>query len=192
MMCDCINAILRTEKPKQVRKAGFVPGVIYGSGLDKSMPVKFSTKELNLMQKNVYSIKLNVKMGDKQRMCLVKEIQKDSITDKVLHVSLQAVTSDELVKVKIPVVFQGKDELAKKHLVLEILQPEIMVETKPDTLPEFLETDISDKQVDYKVTIADLSPVEGVEIIKGNDDLIAIITSPKNDPVLEEVASDEA
>lgn len=187
MMYDCINAILRTEKPKQVRKAGFIPGVIYGSGVDTSLPVKFSIKELNnFLQKNAYSTRLTVKIGDKRRICLIKEIQKDTVTDKVLHVSLQAVASDEVLKVKIPIIFQGKEELFKRQLLLEILQPEIVVETKLDTLPEFLEIDISDKQFDDKITIADLTPADGVKIVNGSDELIAIVTSLKNNQVLEQ------
>lgn len=176
----------RTEKPQVSRRNGFIPGAIFGEGIDKGISVKFEQAQFAKVLKNhVKNAKLQLELGSTNRLCLVKEVQKDVVSGKILHVDFQAVSENEVVRLKIPINYEGVHQLESKKLLLLPNVTEIELEGKLSELPDSLNIDVGGKKVGDKVLVHDLKLAQGVRAHIEEDSILAVVTAPKENAPAE-------
>ena len=125
-------------KPNLIRKTGEVPGIIYGASLDKPISIKAPEVDLaRFLSHNSKSSLVTVKLPDKKITCLVKEVQKDNLTDTLIHVDFQAVSAKDRIKMNIPINFEGRESIEYNNLILETIITEIEIEASAENLPAF-------------------------------------------------------
>ncbi|MDT8900364.1 50S ribosomal protein L25 [Anaeroselena agilis] len=178
-MSECIRAIPRTEKVNKVRKDGFVPGVVYGGNLAGSQPVKFEEKRLKKLLRHTYDPRLQVKINNEITPCVIQEVQRDSITGKLIHIALQVINDKTPLKINVPVIFSGQDVLQRRRLALQITRPEIMIRGRQETLPEYVEIDVSTKRLGDKITVADVPLKSNIRVINAANEILAVVTIAK-------------
>lgn len=173
-------AVERTEKPNKVRKEGFIPAVIYGKDT-KSTNIKLEQKELNrlILHGHTKNSKVKVKFKDEVKNCIIKEIQRDTVNGKILHVELQTIHSDDIIRLKVPVVFHGKERLASRQQVLQELYPEVKVVGKAADIPEFVSVDVGDRKLGEKITVKDIQIGDNLKIDEDENEIIAVVTAVK-------------
>lgn len=175
-----IDVFERTESPKKTRKEGFVPGVIYGKEYGKSMPIKLNLIELKKVLKQYGAdAKITLRLGQATKEGIIKELQKDPVSNNILHIDIQAISETDRIKMRIPVVFNGRDAVEKKGYLLEVYVPEIEVLGESDLLPQVFTVDVTDKEHGYRVSVRDLVVDSRVRILNDVDETIAAITVPK-------------
>jgi len=174
-----IYAIERTENPNKARKQGFIPGVIYGKDT-KSTSIKLKQKEFNkLLQGHAKNTRLKVKLGDEVKHCVIKEIQKDFVSGKIIHVDLQAVRGNDIIRLRVPIVYHGKEKLGARQQLLQELISEVDIVGKAADLPEFVSIDVGEKNVGDKITVKDIQIGNGIKIEKDEDEILAVVTPIK-------------
>ncbi|AGA68472.1 LSU ribosomal protein L25P [Desulfitobacterium dichloroeliminans LMG P-21439] len=174
-----IQAIERKEKPKKARDNGFVPGVLYGKGMD-SISVKFDEKKLQrVLQGRSQKAKIIVKVGDETRHCFIQEIQRDLTLNKLIHISMQVVREDQIVKMKVPLTFEGTEKLNEKRLILQPYFSEIELTGPSMDIPEHILVDVANISLGEKITVADLTVKPSVEILDDSEKIIAAITASR-------------
>ncbi|WP_019849430.1 50S ribosomal protein L25 [Desulfitobacterium sp. PCE1] len=170
-----IQAIERKEKPKEVRSKGFVPGVIYGKSMD-SISVKFDEKKLNkALQGRSQKAKISVQVGDEIKQCFVQEIQKDITIGKTIHIAMQVVEDDQVVKMKVPIIFNGTESLNEKRLILQPYVSEIELSGPSVDMPEYIAIDVADKPLGEKFTVGDLMVKPSITLFDDPEKIIAAI-----------------
>ncbi|MDJ0892206.1 MAG: 50S ribosomal protein L25, partial [Gammaproteobacteria bacterium] len=89
---------------RRLRRAGKVPGIVYGAGKNPAMIALIHTDlEKNLAQESFYSKVLNLKVGSKRKEKVVlKDIQRDPARPRVLHVDFQRVKATEALRMRVP------------------------------------------------------------------------------------------
>jgi large subunit ribosomal protein L25 len=178
-MSECIRAIQRHEKMTAARKNGFVPGVVFGSNPIRFQPVKFDEKRLKKLLYRAADAMLQVKINNEIKTCRIKQAEKDDITGKLMHISLQVINDKSSSQsVNVPIRFRGLEELQRKKLTLHITKSEILVRGQEKDLPSCLEVDVSGKRLGDKVTVADLD-LGTLEAISDQDEILAIVTLTK-------------
>ncbi len=183
-----IEAMKRTEKPKRVRRDGFIPGVLSGPGL-VSAQVQFKAAELNkIFEKYGTRIKLWIKTDAEEKFGFIKEIQKDPVEGKIIHISIQLVKVDQNVKLHLPIIFEGQDTLKRKFLQLHIKKPRIEVEGKVKFMPSNIVIDVSKKKFGDSITVADFDLPSQIKPIASNNEIFASIKG-KNKELAEETES---
>lgn len=86
-----IFATERSEKLNVVRNQGFIPGVIYRKDKE-SKNVKFEQKELTtFLRKYAKDSKVNVKINNEVKECIIKKVQKGPVNDQILHIEMQSI-----------------------------------------------------------------------------------------------------
>lgn len=192
------NAILqvmeRTEKPQKVRKEGFTPGVIYGEGIEKGISIKFNMLKLKqLVKNNIKNAKLYVKSGENSKYCIIKDFQRNPITGNIIHVDFQAVSADEIIKLKVPVIYNGIASLELKKLALQINISELELEGCVKSLPESVHIDVSTKELSDKILLKDLDFESSIKIHADENEILAVVVAPKeyNDDTAETSDADE-
>lgn len=176
----------RTEKANKVRKMGFIPGVVYGKDLE-STSIKLDQREFNrVLQGHTKNSRVQLRLGEREWTCIVKDIQKDPINGNILHVDMQTIHSDDKIRLKVPVIFHGKEKLALKRQLLQEFISEVEIMGKAADIPEFVSVDVGDREIGDKITVGDLKLGENIRIMEDSNEILAVITSAKSESEEEE------
>lgn len=188
-----LEAQERNEKASSLRKNGFVPGVIYGKGLKESKSVKFDAKKMDNYLKSLSGRKVQVKLNGSTQTGFIREIQREPVSGKMTHIDIQIAGLNDNVKMKLPVVFEGRTKLEAHGLLLDVHASEVTVFGKEKDIPESIMVDVSEGKVGDVIDVASLTVGNGVKLLDEAHEVLAIITEPKRvQEDKEEAAADEA
>lgn len=192
-MSDTIlRAEIRNEAARKVRNEGFVPGVMYGTGVENGMSVKFDELSLNkTLKRQGMNPRMEIILDDEKKNVLIKEVQKDPVKGNILHVDLQAIAVDEIIRTTIPVIFEGREEVENRQLLLEVYLFEIEVSGPANIIPESITVDVSGNEAGHTVTMNDIELDEKITPITSFDEVLAVIAIPKAEEEIEEEEEEE-
>ena len=181
---------------RRLRRQGKVPAIIYGAGREpRSLMFDHNKVLQQLEDPSFYSSILNIKVGDKSRAAIVKDIQRHPAKRRILHIDLQRIVEDEKIKMQIPIHYLGEEEAVGVKLgggTVSKLMTELEISCLPKDLPEFLEVDISELELDQMLNVSDINLPEGTEIselmIEQNP---AIVSIQEIKEIIEEDIEDE-
>lgn len=187
-----LSLTVRTETGKKalaLREEGLIPSVIYGgkSEILAKSPYNDTEKVLKLAG---YHSPVDLVVDDKKTMAIVKNVQLDPVSRRIVAVSFQAISANKLVEATTPIVITGFDssDASKAHLTLNQIMESIDVKAKPSDLPKELVVDASKlATVEDKLSIKNLALPAGVEFADKELDPETIIAS-----VYDAVAEAEA
>ena len=114
-------------------------------------------------------------IGDQgeDELVLIKEMQKDHIKDRILHIDFIQVTRGEDLQTRVPLVLIGDAEGVKTSGgILEVLANDIEIRCRPSNLPSQIELDISSLALGENLQVKDLPEVDGVTFVTPEDSMI--------------------
>ena len=177
---------LANEKAKVIRRNGQTPGVIYGEFLDNPISIKIANTQLpKILKTHLTSSVVSLEVNNDVKNCVIKDIQKD-MYGKIIHVDFQYVKANEVIKLKVPVTFEGQTALETNRLVLETFASEIEVQGVVEKLPEKIDIDVSDKKFEDKILAKDVTLPEGVHLVTAEDTLLAVVAGTETEEESEE------
>ena len=164
-----LSLTVRTETGKKalaLREDGLIPSVIYGgkSEILAKSPYNDTEKVLKLAG---YHSPIDLTVDDKKTMAIVKSVQLDPVSRRIINVAFQEVSANKLVEATTPIVLEGFEtsDANKAHLTLDQVMEEIDVKAKPADLPKELKIDASKlATVEDKIFVRDLVLPSGVEL----------------------------
>lgn len=185
-MTVSLQATIRDKKEKNeaLRKAGVLPGVLYGEGI-KNVPVKVGQKDLEKTLKDAGETSIiSLEVEDKKIDVLIHQIAKEPVTGKIIHIDFFHPSSKKKIEAEIELVFEGESEAVKSGgcvLIKEL--KEIKVKGLAKDLPKELIVDISVlKTLGDRVLVKDLSLPSGIEVSGHHDeDIVAHVALPKEE-----------
>jgi large subunit ribosomal protein L25 len=153
---------------RRLRREGRVPAIIYGAGRPpRSLSFDHNKVLRQLENESFYSSVLNIKVGEKSQAAIVKDIQRHPARPIVMHIDLQRIVEDEVIKMNVPIHFIGGDVavgVKDGGGSVSHLRTDVEVVCLPKDLPEYFEVDISELELDGMMYLSDLIVPEGVEI----------------------------
>jgi len=196
-----VEAVVRHDIGKgasrRLRRQDQVPGVIYGGGKEPvSLTLEHKNISKSLENEAFYSRILTLKTsGDSERVIL-KALQRHPFKPRILHVDFQRVRSDEKLHMHVPLHFIGGEEapgVKDAGGIVSHIESDVEVSCFPDDLPEYLEINISEMQLNQILHLSDIKLPKGVEIVAlahDNDKPIVSVHIPRIEvePVIETVA----
>jgi large subunit ribosomal protein L25 len=188
---------VKGKKTSQLRKNGLVPANIYGpSGTSQSIEVP-TTPFIKLYEKegDTGLIYLTIDDSKKQVPTLVDEVQYNSVSRQLLHVTFRQVSLTEKIEAEVPIQLVGESKVPGTTVVQT--QDSLEVSALPTDLPESFEVDISTLlEVGQSITIADLdydrSQVEIVFVGDMDETSPVVLLQEVKEEVEEEPETDEA
>ena len=176
----------------KIRREGRVPGVLYSRHIE---PIKVDVEE-NSIKPLVFTAKthlISLKLkGREDQECVIKEVQFDPVTDKIIHFDLMALTRGETIEIDIPVQLKGSAIGVKEGGIIQYLLHKLEVECLPKDIPEHIEVDISNLNIGDAIHVEDIK-IENVTILNSPESTIVSVVHPKiqEEPVAAEEALDE-
>ncbi len=177
---------------RAARRAGRVPGVIYGAKKDPSL-VTLDPRELDRELRTgaflatVYDVQTG---ADKERV-LPRDVQFDPVTDRVLHVDFLRVSAASTVTVQVPVNFLNEEHSPglKRGGLLNVVRHEIEMICRADAIPPGVEVDLTGLEIGDSIHISMIALPDGVApSITDRDFTVATIAAPT---VVQEEAAAE-
>lgn len=164
---------------RRIRRAGRIPAVIYGHS-GKALTIDLDALEFVNGVKGISEstiVKINVE--GKTHDAFVKDTQRQITDGTILHVDFYEVESNTLLRARVPVLIQGNPAGVREGGILELPLHDIEVECLPGNLPERISVDISDLKVNQSIHVRDLSLGQGVRLISGGDQVVALVKFAK-------------
>lgn len=161
---------------KRQRNEGKIPGVYYKAG---SKPVSFicESKEIKHIEHYKTSI-LTIQINSKKMKGLIKDIQYNPLTGKVMHFDLMGIDLKKNVIVEVPTVLEGVPVGVKTYGgILEHIQHTIEVECLPTDIPEHIIIDVTELNIGDAVHVSDVQ-VEKAKILSKSDAVLATVVPP--------------
>jgi large subunit ribosomal protein L25 len=182
-----INGAKRTAFGKGAsrrdRRAGLVPGVIYGHGAEPQH-ISLPARELALALKQS-NVLLDVVVDGKTELTLPKSVVKNPLTQILEHIDLVIVRRGERVTIEIPIHTTGEHD---RDGILEHNNNQIQVEAEATSIPSFLTLDLTGLAAGQSKYAKDVLLPAGITLVS-DPDLIVVHLSEKGGPSAEETAA---
>ena len=153
---------------RRLRHQGKVPAIIYGAGRPpRALVFDHNRVVQQLDNESFYSSVLNIKVGEKSQAAILKDVQRHPAKPQVMHMDFQRIVEDQEIKMLVPIHFNGEDVAPGvkegggkvSHLITEV-----EVVCLPRHLPEYLDIDVSELELDEMLKLSDIQLPEGVSI----------------------------
>ncbi len=177
------------KRVKNVRRAGFIPAIIYGHKQDP-LPISLEKQSATqILNKVSGSTVLTVRVDGKDYSTLVRDVQRDHLKNEFLHLDFLAVSLTEKLRTAVSITLIGEAPVLKEYEALIVAGiSEVEVEALPQDLPETLEVDLSGLvEIGDAIYLKDLPVPANVEFLTDTEELIAVASAVKEE-VVEEAA----
>ncbi len=172
---------------RRLRRTGKVPTILYGAGKEPTaLSVDANALFHKLENEAFFSHILTVQIGSKSENAIIKDLQRHPSKPVVLHMDLQRVNMAEKIRVHIPLHFtnEATSPGVRGGGIVTHSQTETEISCLPKDLPEFLEVDLANLDLDGIVHLSDIKLPNGVEIVElthgeGHDQPVASIHLPR-------------
>ena len=176
-----------TSAARRTRLQNKVPAVVYHSGIEAT-PLSVDKTSLNKALRTGQMI-FEVNVEDKNQFVLVKEIQYHPVTDEIIHVDFQKVKEDEKISLEVAVRSSGEAQGVKLGGLLVQMLNSVTIKCKPAEIPEFLEIDVTDMEMNTNLFVKDITLPTDVEMLTAEDIAVVSVQEPKQEKE-EEVTED--
>lgn len=177
------------NKVDKLRNEELIPGVIYSRG-EETKHIQVNKRKFERVYKTSgMSTLINLELAGKIEPVLIKEVQTHPFKDIYYHIDFQKLNMDEKVRLTIPIILNGRDEIKIQPSILIQQLDEVEIECLPGDIPESIEVDVSGLDFDSPIFISDLEIAknEDVDIFRELDDVIANLIEPTMEDELDEL-----
>lgn len=178
---------------RQSRLSGFIPGVVYGPET-KPEPIKVNNLAFNAAWKNAGggSVIFNLDRDGKKTKVLIRELQRDPITNSVIHVDFHAISMTKPIHLSIPIHLTGTPVGVKTDGgIMQTIMRELEISCLPSDIPEHLEINVEGLHIGDSVHVRDIK-LEKAKIIDDPDQTIVVVSAPTVLKTAEEEAAEAA
>lgn len=192
-----IEVEARTDRGKNAcrrsRASGRVPGNVYGMNLQPfavAVDPKRVEEVLTLASGRNTIFSLSLAGGKENRDVMLRELQRDPVTGRLVHVDFLRIDPEKRMHVMVPVRLLGIAEGVKNEAgILDFVQRTVEVACLPSDIPEYFEIDISELHLNQNVAVKGLVVEEGIEILEDPETILAVCVPTR---VVEEVVPEVA
>ncbi|MFH1360010.1 MAG: 50S ribosomal protein L25 [Candidatus Omnitrophota bacterium] len=177
-----------TRGSREIRKNNFIPAVVYGES-QKPTVVKIDRGTFERIERQHKGesivLHLNVLDGDKKLKdysTIIKEIQLDSVTDKILHVDFHRISLTKELQVQVPIVVKGEAVGVKKDAgSLDQHLWELEVVCLPTKIPQNIEVNVAQLGLNESIHVKDLFLPEGVKTKHDPEGIVVTVVPPRKE-----------
>jgi len=183
-----VNATSReaqgTGASRRLRKAGRVPGIVYGSSDPVLIELDQNDTYYGLQNEAFHASILTLNLDGKKEPVLLRDFQMHPFRQQVLHIDFQRVAKDKKIHIKVPLHFINEEIAPGVKLgggIISHVLNELDIACLPADLPEFIEVDLAGLDLGHSFHVSDIKLPKGVEIAGHHHagDAVATVQVPR-------------
>jgi len=176
---------------RKLRAAGKLPAVIYGHH-EEPLPIELEQHRLSATIRQAGGEKLLINLSidgkDSAKKALIKDIQRDPVSGKILHIDFLHISMDKKIKIEVPIKIEGTAEGVKNFGgIMSWNIRKIMVSCLPSNIPDKITLDVSEMKIHDSIHVKDIT-AENFEILDDPEETIISIIPPT---IVKEIAVEE-
>jgi large subunit ribosomal protein L25 len=196
LVADPRDGVQGKGASRRLRRSGKVPAILYG-GAQQPRQIMLDHQNLLtlLINERFYSTIIELKINGESQAAILKDVQRHPAKNQVLHMDLQRVFENEKIRMRIPLHFHGgagAPGVKTQGGVVSHLLNDVEVSCLPKDLPEYIEVDMSQMEMNDMKRLSDLplpAGVEFVDLAHGRDEAVVSIHHPRAEEVEAPVAA---
>ncbi|MCK9987244.1 MAG: large subunit ribosomal protein L25 [Azoarcus sp.] len=185
-----------TGASRRLRRAGQIPGIIYGSGDVETIALDHNELYHLLRKEAFHASILSVDVDGAKQAVLLRDTQWHPFRQQILHLDFQRVDASQKIHLKVPLHFANGEASPAVKLggcMISHTITEVDVQCLPGNLPEFIEVDLASLQAGESIHVSQLPLPAGVELVAhGEGDPVVATAVTVKGAVAEEGAEGAA
>jgi large subunit ribosomal protein L25 len=193
-----ISATSRTAQgtgaSRRLRKAGRVPGIVYGSSEPTMIELDHNNLYHALRKEAFHASVLTLDHDGKKEQVLLRDFQMHPFRQQVLHIDFERVLADKKIHMKVPLHFINADIApgVKAGGVISHVMSELTIACLPAALPKFIELDLSGLTLGHSIHVSDVKLPAGLEVAGHHHAADAVVTVQVPRGAIEAAATEAA
>ncbi len=194
-----INATKRqaqgTGASRRLRKAGRVPGIVYGEGAPALIDIDHNKLYHALRKEAFHASVLTLDLDGQQEQVLLRDLTMHPFRQQVQHIDFQRVSATKNIHMRVPLHFVNAETspgVKESGGIVSHVMNELNIACLPADLPEFIEVDLSALAIGHSVHVSDLKLPKGVSVAghgHTSEAVVATVQIPRG--AIEAVATAE-
>lgn len=186
-----LKATVREETGKGVarklRRDGLIPAVVYGKTRNPQ-PLIVNPEDLkHKMSGNaIFDMVLEGGEAEEKETVMIKEVQKDPIKGNLIHLDFQHISMDEKITISVVINLVGDAPGVSDGGVLQQLLRELDIECLPLDIPNAIEVDVSNLEINNSLMVSDIEVPENIDVVTPLDETVVTIVVPTEEVEEEE------
>lgn len=172
-----------------MRRAGQIPAILYGRK-NEVIPIRIEERGFkDFLQNYGENAFINLEIANHgSENVMVKEIQRDPVSNELLHTDLLRISMDEPITSAATIILVGSAPGIQEGGILEFPHRQLTLRCLPTLLPEEIEVDINGLDIDDRLSVEDISLPEEIEILDDPNTRIVAVVPPRieEEPEAEE------
>ena len=172
---------LKTNDTKRERKSGKIPGVLYGKGIQSFMfELGGIELEKEIMKNGEHGI-LNLEINGENHVTLIKEIQREAVNHKIIHIDLEELCENKKVMAEIPIIYSGEGSVRGNGGIVQKERSSVKVQCVGQNIPRAFNVDLSSLKAGDTYRICNLEMSSEISFIEDeNTVLVSVVGGNKN------------
>lgn len=193
-----IKATLRKEQgtsaSRRLRRAGNVPGIIYGNG--QATPITMDHNNLwhTMRQEGAHTSILEIDVDGSSTKVITRDIQYHAYKPFIQHIDFQRVNMNQTIVMRVPVIYTGAEESPAVKMNAQIINHivnELEIECLPANLPDHISVDLSKLEANAALHLSDITLPKGVSAVHHGEEVLTLVTAAAAAEETAEQASTE-
>lgn len=157
---------------KALRRNGWVPGIVYGSGMS-NQAIQMQGKELDgALRRQATNKPYKLQIDGNTYDVMVNELQRHPVMGNILHADFKKINMNEKIMTIVPVLMTGDPELG----VATLIRHNVEVSCLPGNIPEAFTVDVDGLNIGDVLLVSDLTVPPGVDLaVEPTEVLISIL-----------------
>lgn len=165
-----VSARSASDSKFKMRKMGLIPGIIFSQ--TQNDMIMMSEKEFKKMRQS-HDPLMETEEGT---LIVLKEVQRDPVSQKPIHVTFQAINKNQTFTVEVPIYLDsGSTSFSSQGKILKTLKTSVKVKTNAKAMVDHLTVDVSQLEANHVLQLKDISLPEGMEILEDENLQVCVV-----------------
>lgn len=158
------------------RRQGVIPGVVYGKGMNNLL-VEIGELELNhaLAVAGEHGV-LSINSQEGAINTLIKEVQRDPVSRRVVHIDLEKVNGNEEIVTTVPINYIGEAHVNNIDAILQKNKESIKIKCSPNNIPKYVELNVENAHSGDQFKVSDVEFGNEITVMDDLDSIVASVS----------------
>lgn len=187
---ETLNAVRREKKSaheaRKERRSGKVPGILYGRNISNLL---FEIGEMELLKeistRGEHGI-INVNIDGEEHRALIKEVQRDPVNRKLMHIDLEALNSNSVVVTDVPIVFVGEENIKRNGGIFQKERNKVKIQCSGSNIPKAININVSNLNFGDTYRLSDVEFSNEITFMEDPNTVIGTVSSGNTDTIIKD------
>lgn len=182
------------NEARRTRAGGKIPAVVYGAG-KPTVAITLDRKALTdafrggAAENAIFLLKLSG--SDQSRHTMIRDLQRDPVSRKPLHIDFVRVLMDAKIRIKVSIEVVGTAKgVRTEGGILDFVTREVEIECLPGNIPAHLPIDVTELEIGDALRISQIPALEGVTVVDDPEKVLVHVTHPTQEKEPEAAAAE--